>query len=186
MSAGRIATRYAKSLLDLSIERGKLEDVLQDIKLLNTVIAMNRDFEVMLKSPIIHSDKKEGIINAVFTDKLNRISVEFLDILIRKRREAYLPEITRAFIAQYNSHHRITPLKITTAIELDEALKSQLVEKIKQTADIENVELKAQVDEELLGGFVIQYEDKLYDASVLRNLKLMKKEFEKNTYVKKF
>ena len=186
MSASRIAARYSKSLLGLAIELNQLEEVLADIKALNNAISESREFELMLKSPIIHSSKKEEIIEAIFRGKLGEVTVNFIDILIRKRRENYLPDIVAAFVNQYNSHKEITPVKITTAIEIDAEVKDELLGAMKSKADLKNLEITSEVDADLIGGFVVQFDDKLYDASVSRRLRLMEKEFEQNTYIKKF
>ena len=67
MIASKITKRYAKALLDLAIEQGKLENTYQDLVLLDKVCIENSDFILMLKSPIINTDKKLSVINSIFS-----------------------------------------------------------------------------------------------------------------------
>lgn len=184
MSVYRLSARYAKSLLDLAVERNKVEVIFNDISLIHSIFKSNHDFLLMIESPIIHTDKKQKIVHMVLNGKADEITLKFIDILMLKGREAYLNEIAEAFIEQYNKYKNITPVKLTTAVEADEQLKKRVTELLKEKAGLINVELKTAVDASLLGGFVLQYEDKLYDASVKNKMLKLKREFSQNKFVK--
>src|SRR5690349_20006707 len=94
-----VAARYEKSLLDLAVEQNAVEDTLKDVQLLNAVCEQSRDFVNVLRSPIIHADKKESILNEVVSNKLHALTKAFIKLLTNKGREANLPEIAEAFIA---------------------------------------------------------------------------------------
>ncbi len=186
MSVQRIASRYAKSLIDLAIEKDSLDTVLADFDLFDQV-ASNKDFSLMLNSPIIKSDKKQSIFKAVFGDKLSKLTSLFFDLILKKGREAYLPAIAKEFRLQYKTLKHISSVKLTTATPLSEdgleALRKSI---LASEATDENVELEVAVDESLIGGFVIEFDNKRYDSSVAHKLALLKKEFEQNQYVKEF
>jgi F-type H+-transporting ATPase subunit delta len=183
MSAIRIANRYAKSLIDLAQETGKLERILEDVESFNGVIE-NRDFYLMLKSPIIKSDKKGQIFDALFKGKFDDLTMAFLGILLKKGRESFLPEIAKEFLTQYKFIKHISTVKLTTASELGkdavEAIRQKLV---KSVVTDDNVEIVTEVDEELIGGFVLEFDDKLYDASIKHKLDLLSKDFKDNLYI---
>jgi F-type H+-transporting ATPase subunit delta len=186
MSAIRLASRYAKSLLDLSIEKGQLEEVFNDMQQVTAVIEASRELLVMLKNPIINAEKKQKVVSAIFGSKSNYITKTFLDLMVKKGREAYLLDIAKSFIQLYNAKKNITPVKITTAIAFDKAFTDTLINKLKSTTGIDNPQVVVEVDETLIGGFVLQYEDKLYDASVVHKLEQLEKEFSQNQFVKAF
>src|SRR5580692_8626795 len=94
----RLAGRYAKSLIDLAIEKNQLDEVFQDMLFLQKVCSDNKDFVSMLKSPVINADKKEKILEAVTKGKVTVLTALFNKLLIKKGRETYLPEIAKAFI----------------------------------------------------------------------------------------
>ncbi len=184
MSVIRIAKRYARSIVGLAIEKGLLEEVYADMNHILAAIDVSRDLELMLKSPIINADKKHNVLKAIFDGKVSPITSTFIDILIRKTRESHLVDVAKEVIAQYNTHKHITPVKLKSAVELDKATIDGILNKLKTEAGLETIELTTEVDESLLGGFVLQYQDKLYDASLVRGLNIVKSDFAENKYIK--
>jgi F-type H+-transporting ATPase subunit delta len=181
----RLATRYAKSLLDLAIERGQLEEVYADMQWLQAACKSNRDLVNLLKSPVISGDKKIKILDAVAGGKLNSLTSAFNGLLTRKTRESNLPEIAAAFITQYKEYKSIHTVKLTTASPASEELKSAIINQVKKTGGYENIELEEKVDNGIIGGFVLQIGDKLIDASISYDLKAIAKQFENNDFVYK-
>ncbi len=186
MSATRIASRYAKSILDLSIETGKLEDVLTDMRMIDKAIDNNREFYLMLKSPIVNGDKKMDVVLKVFHDKISEITENFISILMRKNRESWLPEIIDEFIKQYNQHKNITRVKIITAQAISPEMQTVILNKLRATAGLKEIELTTAIDDTLIGGYILQWEDNLIDNSISRGLAILKDEFDNNDYVRKF
>lgn len=185
MSVIRIASRYAKSLLDLAKEQNKLERILEDVKAFQKA-AGQRDFELLLKSPIVKTDKKQAIIKQIFGSKFDPLTMIFLDVILRKGRERYLGGVADEFVAQYRKEKHISTVYLTTAGPIDpESL--QIIKMQLMTSDVtdRNVDIKTKVDPDLIGGFVIEFDDKLYDASVSHKLELLRKEFSGNDYKKK-
>ncbi len=185
MSNTRLATRYAKSLLDLSKERNEVEKVFADMKWLQFVCKNNRDFINMLRSPIIKSDTKGKIVKAVAGDKIDALTNSFIHLLISKGREGALPEIATSFIQQYKEFKKIYSIKLTTATPVSEELKNAIINHIKATTEMQNIELETVVDEDIIGGFVLQSGDKLVDASIAYDLKEIARQFENNDFIYK-
>jgi F-type H+-transporting ATPase subunit delta len=182
MQNPRLASRYAKSLVDLAVEKNQIEAVRADMQLLQQVMKTNRDVVNLLKSPIIKPDKKQKILAAILEGKISSITAAFIQLLVIKGRESNLPEITTAFEQQYNVLNNISKVRITTAVPLDAALLNVIRQKVEAGTD-KKIEVETIVQEELIGGFVLETEDKLFDASVLRDLKDIKKQFAQNIYV---
>ncbi len=180
----RLAARYAKSLIGLATEKGQLEAVYTDMKYLQAVCKSSRDFVNLLRSPIIKAEKKDVIISAVTKDKIGALTTAFTKLLVTKGREEDLPEIISAFVDQYNEIKDIHKVKLTTAVEVSDDLKNAIVAKVKAEAGLPNIELESKVDEALIGGFVLEFNNNLVDASVLRDLKDVRKQFNENVYVR--
>ncbi len=181
----RLATRYAKSLVDLSIEKGQLEEVFTDMQWLHAVCKSNRDFVNVLRSPIINPDTKKKIVGAVTKGNSGEITTAFTRLLIQKGREEVLPEIIAAFITQYKIHKKIHKIKLTTATPASDELKTAIINHIKETTDMQIIELETEVNEDLIGGFVLQTGDQLVDASVAYDLKTIARQFENNDFIYK-
>jgi F-type H+-transporting ATPase subunit delta len=183
MKNPRLAGRYAKSLLDLSIEQNSLDSTLADMQVLDATCKASREFEVVLRSPVIKADKKEAVINAVMGNKLQPLTKGFMTLLVKKGREPILPEIASAFIAQYKEMKGIRMVKLTTAIPADDNVRAAIRSKVAAYFPGQSVELKEEVNPALIGGFVLEMGDRLVDASVRRDLAEVKKQFLQNLYV---
>jgi len=179
----RLAARYAKSLIDLSIEKGQLEKVYADMLWLQEICRTNRDFVNLLRSPIIKPDKKIKILEAITSGNINEITAAFNRLLIKKTRESNLPEIIIAFIRKYKEHKNIHSVKLTTAVPISDAVKNEIIAQVKKTAGFENIELETKIDVELIGGFVLQTGDQLVDATIAYDLKNIAKQFESNDFI---
>lgn len=183
MQNPRLAARYAKSLIDIAKEQNLLEAELADMQLIIDVTASNRDFTMLLRSPIVKGDKKSEIFKAIFGGKVNNLTLLFVDLLINKGREANLEEIAAAYKAQYKVLNQVHTVILTTAAPVDEDLKNTIETKVKSALNNANVDLELAVEAELIGGFVLEVGDKLFDASVRRDLNDVKNQFTKNSYV---
>lgn len=183
MNNPRLAGRYAKSLLDFAVEQNQLDKVYQDIKMLQSMCGTNPDFVNMLKSPVIKSDKKEKIIEAVIEGKVSSMTASFLKLLINKAREYNLPEILTAFTEQYNVFNNIHTIKLTTAVAVSDTVKDAIVNKIKSGTSYQKIELETAVKDELIGGFTLEVGGTLIDASILRDLNDVKKQFQNNEFI---
>ena len=185
MRNSRAAKRYAKALLDLSIEKNVLEECFQDMRIVRSVCLKSREFSRFLKSPIIKTDKKRSIIDEVFSKKISRITFMFINIIITKKRESLLQEISESFIFLYKIYKNIESATVITAVPLEKDLKEEVIKFIKLKTK-SKVELKEVVNEDIGGGIIVRMRDKQLDASVSRAIKELKQEFNKNLYIKDF
>src|ERR1700751_5710549 len=176
-----VATRYAKSLLQLAVEKGQLEKVYAGMLFVQEVCAKHKDFINFLNSPIINTDKKLTVLKEIFKGHLSEMSLNFFVILAGKRRENYTGDIAKAFIAQYKEHKNILTAVITSAVGIDSTVKAKVLELVKQTTKGE-VELVDKVNKNLIGGFVLTIGDKQVDASVSRKLNDLRKTFSGSTF----
>jgi F-type H+-transporting ATPase subunit delta len=181
----RLAARYAKSLLDLSVEKNQVDAVYADMQWLQQVCKTNKDFVNMLRSPVISGDKKEKILQAVTTGKLGELTTAFNRLLVNKNRESYLPEIITAFVSQYKQYKNIYIIKLITAVPASEELKNAIISQVQKTTNMQNIEMETSVDSKLIGGFVLQAGDKLVDASIAYDLKHIARQFENNDFIYK-
>jgi len=183
MQNPRLASRYAKSLLDLAIEQNQLEEVLKDINYLDEVGKQSKDFVNVLRSPIINSDKKHVIIDAVIGKRIGKLTTAFITLLTNKGRESNLPEIAQSFIKQYKELKNIRSVKLITATPLTDKVREEIKSRIVASLKNDKIELTEEVNPDLIGGFILETEDKLFDATIRRDLKDIKAQFMKNIYV---
>jgi F-type H+-transporting ATPase subunit delta len=179
----RLANRYAKSLIDIRIEKNELEKVLADMQYLKALCKASRPFVLLLESPVVATDKKNAIIKAVTGKNVTALTSMYLELMTKKGRENVLPDVINAFIEQYNALKGINIVTLTTATPVSDSLKQEIETKVKAARGFEKIQLEAKVDESLIGGFVLSFQNNLIDASVLRDLKDIKKQFQQNLYI---
>lgn len=171
----RVATRYAKSLIDQAQSLNQLEPMRQDVLTVIKTLKENRELTVMYKSPIINSGKKSIITQKVFEGNVSVLMNDFLQLLISKKREGLIDEICNAFIDQYNLIQGISRVFVTSALPMNEATRSSLLQQLEKETG-RKVELHTNTDPAILGGLVIRYDDRLYDASIQSKLRKIKQE----------
>lgn len=170
-----VASRYAKSLMDLATEKGQLEAVYADVLQIQAVCKSSHEFVLFLNSPIIKVDKKISTMKSVFDGKFNAITSGFLAIVTAKRRESIIPEMAESFIEQYKAQKNIITAVVTSAKGLDATTKQQALDLIKNQLKGE-VELVEKTNPDIIGGFILKVGDKQVDRSVSRQLFNLKKE----------
>jgi F-type H+-transporting ATPase subunit delta len=180
MSVITISKRYAKSLIDLSLEQNRLEQTNNEVRDIVNLIHQNRDLALILKSPIIKEDTKQTIFKKILEGKVSDLMLAFVAIVIKKKREPYLLSILNAFVEKYNELKDITSVTVTTAVPVDDQFKADIIELMKQKYDKKNIIVSEKVNEELIGGFVLEFEDKKLDTSVSYQLDKLRKELKNN------
>jgi F-type H+-transporting ATPase subunit delta len=173
MNESKVAVRYAKALFLLALEKNLLELVRSDMTLVNTTIADSQEFELYLKSPVVKSAQKFKLIEEVFCGKINDLSLNFLGIVVKNKREDHLVNIARRFNDVYRNYKGIKSASITSAIPLDDKVKEKL-NKLLASVYKADIELQIHEDDSIIGGYVLQVGDQQYDASVSSGLKRMK------------
>lgn len=186
MHHSKSGIRYAKSLFLLAIERNELEAVSKDMQLIDSTIRENRDLENLLKSPIIKVDKKAAIMDEIFAGKLGKTTLAFIHLIIRKRREMFIDQIARHFVILYLENNNVEEALVITPFAMDDDFRKKITDLVLKYSTNSSVELEERIDPNLIGGFVLRFGDRQFDASVLREIEMLRREFDKNLYVKEY
>lgn len=171
MSEYRVSSRYAKSLIELAQEKGVLDQVKDDMLLFRDTCDNSRDFSLMLKSPIVSHLKKAEIMKGLFNGKVNDLTLMFIDIVCKKTREFLLYPISKEFVVQYNAKKGIQQAVVTSASPLTDSARAEIIKIVANFTKGEvTVQLEEQIDESLIGGYVLRVGDKQIDDSVKNRL----------------
>jgi F-type H+-transporting ATPase subunit delta len=177
MASTKSAARYAKALLDLTLENGSVEAVEKDLIRFVQVVKESNDFRIFLNSPVVRDDKKIAIYHKVF-EGFNPLTMQFFTLVTKNGREQLLPEIAAQFERQLMKNRGIVSGSIVSATPLTEKTKQEILDRIAPAFE-GSLQLSESVDSSLLGGFVIRIEDKQIDASVANKLKELRQELVK-------
>jgi F-type H+-transporting ATPase subunit delta len=175
MSVGTVASRYAKSLIELAEEQNVVEKVYQDMLLFKQIAAENRGLMLALKSPVVRHEKKLAILKAVFEKNVDPVSFSIFNIITRKNRESILDAIAEEFVGLYNRYKGIQRASVTTSIPLSPTLRSQFKKMVTDATGM-TVELEEKIDEKLIGGYLLRVGDRQIDASLKSRLNELKLE----------
>ncbi len=182
MSDYRIASRYAKSLIELAQERGILEEIYQDMLFFSKTVASSRELGLLLRNPIVKHDKKLAILQALFKGKVNDLTLSFFTIITQKNREAVLSSVATEFLAQYNLLKKVQKAQITTAVPLTPALREEFKQMVLKRTGMNTVILEEIVDPGIIGGFILRIGDIQIDDSIRTNLLRLKNQLKDNSY----
>jgi F-type H+-transporting ATPase subunit delta len=185
MKDSRINIRYATALFDLALEQQILDRVFEDMKMVKNICLSNKDFEMLLSSPIVRTDKKQAIVKEIFGNHIHNLSLSFLLLILKKRREANIKMIAFSFIAMFKESKNIKIAHLKTAIELDSKTKEHFKAILTEQTH-KSIELVEEVNPDLIGGFVITIDDKQADNSIYTKIQRLRKEFNVNIYEKGF
>jgi F-type H+-transporting ATPase subunit delta len=164
MKSTKAASRYAKALLDLAIDQKNIDSVLGDMQYLLKVNADAHEFELLIASPIVNGDKKISIFEMIF-EQFEEVSMSFVKLITKNGRENLLPQIAASFEAQLKEHRGIVPITLVSAQPLDDKTKDAIMAKVQGSVDGQ-LEVAEEIDESLIGGFLVRMGDMQIDASV--------------------
>jgi F-type H+-transporting ATPase subunit delta len=185
MSISRIASRYAKSLMDLSREQGVIDLIFRDMQGFQKALE-SRDFYNFLRSPVISTGKKLEIFKQLFEGKCHEVTYRFFQLLMKKGRESVLPEVILEFIKLYRKHKNIILLTITTAVPLSKESIQKVEYTLKKSGALKgDIEWITKVNPTIIGGFKVEFDHQLIDASIQHKLDLMRRELAINLYESK-
>ena len=176
MSELTVATRYAKSLIDLAQEQKTLEPVKADMELFVQTLKASTELQAVLRNPIIPHIKKKNILHAIFDGKVSKVTLLFFDIMVNKSRGEILYPAAVEFVNQYNVIKNIVNATVVSASPLSAANLKTITDQVKAITGGEVV-IHASVNPDLIGGFVLTIGDRQIDTSVATDLKIIKKEF---------
>jgi len=164
-TAARLADIYARSLLDLTKESRTVEAIAADLEAVSTLLVQQPGLEAFLASPYFAEQTKRDLIREVLTGRLQRMTVNFLSVMIDHNRGALLPKVLGRFRQLYRVYQGYESVAVTVAQspsqEQFQKLARELAEAMRAKIDLEVL-----VDPSLLGGVIIRHGDKMLDNSI--------------------
>lgn len=173
MDQSAITVRYAKAFFSTAKEKNLLDALKSDIELVLSVCTGSKDFILLLESPIVKTSKKSGLLSAIFQKKVNELTMNFLLLIAKNKREVNIPGICRNFLDLTRKDQNIKSALLTSAAEIDADTIKKVEVLLGKELDA-TVELSTSVNPDILGGLVLRIDDKQYDASVATQLKKIK------------
>jgi len=168
-----IADVYSRSLFAVAKEHGDLDRVHDELGEFADTLSEDRDLQVFFFSPYFSSQEKKDGLGKMIEDADENL-VRFLELLAERHRMPVLFRIRRAFDDLWRKENKRLPVKVTSAIELDQEMVDDIGKKIEEQTG-QRIELSSNVDPDVLGGLVLQVGNMVLDASVRNRLEKLRK-----------
>jgi len=181
MTNRKAARRYNTALYEIASEQKLVDAVIKDFEDIKKSIAGSKELASFLTTPIINLHKKADVIKSIFSGKLNDLTLKFLDVLCEKNRINIIGDIIEDFLNLVNDKRGIVTASIKTALEISENEKFAISEKLRKYTS-KDITASFSVDPSIKGGFIAQIEDKIIDASILRQLELLREKFAQGSF----
>lgn len=175
MNESRAALRYAKATLNLAIEQKATDAIDGDMRDIVQTISDSDELKEMLYSPILEGSSKEKVLTAIFKN-VNDITKELFALLVSKKRIDLLNEVAAKFIELNENLKGENVALVTTAVPLTPSLEKKILAKVENITS-NKVTLENQIDESIIGGFILRIGDLQYNASISDKLNNLKREF---------
>ncbi len=176
MTNSRAAHRYALSILSVAEESRLIDRVSGDFALIEQMIVSSHDFALFLRSPVINMMKKRKALEAILGGRVSELTLKFVDLLVSKERESALLEIIHQFYKLRDDRLGILDVTVKVAVPMTKSQENELLNRLRE-ATKKQVRIHFVRDPGLKGGFTIQYEDTVWDASVRRQLESLRQRF---------
>ncbi|MCX7877670.1 MAG: ATP synthase F1 subunit delta [Ignavibacteria bacterium] len=181
MSFRKTARRYTLALYESALEKKQTEEVRKDFSDILALIKSSNDFRTFLISPVITPERKTEIIKLIFGGKVQELTENFLRMLCLKNRINILPEISEDFLDLVNEKKGIAKAVVKTAVEISDSQKKSIEDILRKFSHRE-ISAEYKTEPEIIGGFIAQIGDRIIDASIKRQLELLKQKLTQGTF----
>jgi len=179
MIGNRVALRYAKALLIRAEEKAQVKSILADMEGIAETLSVSIDLRAVLRSPVIKTYDKQKVLSEVFPN-VTQVTKDLFVLLANNKRVSLLGQVADAFLELYRKAQGIQIAKVITAVPLTQDLEGQIIEKAQSMTGSSSIELSADVDPDIIGGFILRVEDMQYNASIVNQFQKIKQEFSKS------
>lgn len=174
----RVAKPYARALYDAAVEQNALPAVVADVRGLTETMEQSEEFAQFLSSPLLSPQMKSETFQNLFAESVHPLTLNFLRLLALKQRERYLLAIGEVLLGIVDEAAGRLVAKVTTAVSMTAAQQAELAQQLRAYSGKE-VRLETTVDAAVQGGFIVQLDDTVFDASIATQLRRLKQQLAK-------
>jgi len=162
-----VSKSYAKALVDLAEEKGKLEPVHADIDAVASLLKENSKLYALLSNPVVEDEKKRAVLAKIGKDAgFQAYTQNFLNLLVEKDRLALLDEICESFEEQYCTITDTQVAVVRSAVKLEQEQQFLIAKKLQELTGSKNIKLRPMIDQALIAGFIVEYGSSQIDLSI--------------------
>lgn len=168
--AKSVKTVYADALFSLAEEKGETDSLMEEIRAMRVVLAENEQFCKVMIHPQIAKTEKLELLSSVFEGRVSGTMLGFLQLLTEKNHFSEVSAVFEEYEACWHKKHNIGIAHVTSAMELTDAQKQKIHERLQKTTSYASVEEQYAVDPSLIGGIIVRIGDRVADGSIKHKL----------------
>ncbi|MBE7705376.1 MAG: ATP synthase F1 subunit delta [Cyanobacteria bacterium SIG29] len=176
----KIAKKYSNALFEASIEADNIEKIYNELIFVCEIIKTNNQLSTFLNSPLIKISDKKEVLQKLFSSHIDKILVDFLYLIADANRFDAIEEVFSQFSKIYNENRNVVKPLITSAVELSEMQKNNLLTKLEEKLN-KKIEPEYVVKSDIIGGLIVEMDDKTIDCSLKTKFDNMKKQLTKGS-----
>jgi len=169
MLKGAVAGRYSAALYDLAAESNQIDQIEEELKAVNAILQENTDLQKVLYHPQITSAAKKELLDQLFKGNISNLTLNFLKLLVDRRRETFFGDIAAEFIAQANASRNMVEARVTSVVDLQEQEKGAFDQLLAKLTG-KKVQVSYATDPSLIGGVLVRIGDKVIDGTIKAKL----------------
>lgn len=173
MLKGAVAERYAGALFDIAREKGLMDKIEEELRGILEALESSADFRRVFYHPQVPAAVKKEIVKALFGDKVETYTLNFVNVLLDARREVFFKDIVAYYIRLANQVRNVVEVKVTSAVEVPPAYREELLAALAKVTGKE-VRVTYETKPDILGGLVIRIGNRVIDSSVARQLERLR------------
>jgi len=170
---------YGDALFELALEKQSVTALYEEAEALRKIFRDNGELMQLLTHPKISKEEKEAAVKAIFDGRVSDDMAGFLVLVVDKGRADELDAVLGYFLSVVKEYKKIGVVDVASAVELTDAQKEKLCEKLLATTDYATLEVNYRVDAELIGGLVVRIGDRVVDSSIRTKLSQMEKQLQR-------
>ena len=176
MNASKVGLRYAKAVLQQATEDNSTEALFADMTGVQATLADSKELRVAMKSPVISASDKQSVLLELFGNN-HATTKSLIEVLVANGRTSSLGDVAKGYIQLYNQSKGLKLVTVTTAAAMTPEVEAKVMAKAKELTASDNVTLVNEIDESIIGGFILRADDLQYNASIASQLSNLRKEF---------
>ena len=169
-----VAKRYAKSFFDLAKEKNNLETTYKEFNSFLEIFKKEKSVLNFLNNPVLSNNKKKDVFERMFGSNCTNFIKSIIFFIIKNKRTNILIQIFEEFNSLFHIEKNIVKVELTTASDISNELRDAIISKV---GNEKKILIDEKVDKSLMGGVLLQIEDKQYDSTVRDRINKIKSSF---------
>ena len=169
MDIGVISVRYARALLKSATDAGIEEAVYTEMQTLAKSYVEVPQLRFTIDNPMLSKDKKEALLTTAVGNKPSALTKTFIQLVLKEDRESVMQFIANSYVTLYRQQKNVIRGRLITAAAVSPATEQKMRQMVESKTN-GTVEFETEVNPDIIGGFILEYDTYRMDASVKTKL----------------